>query len=60
VSGSWLDKAFLCTLGAKQAGARCVWQKIVLDGPPGLERSGRPGLFIFPERKALNRPLVDP
>jgi len=57
VPGSWLDKAFLCTLGAKQAGARCVWQKIVLDGPPCLERSGRPSQFILPGRKTLNRNL---
>lgn len=33
----------LCSLGARAAGARCVWQKIILDGPPGVERAGRPG-----------------
>ena len=42
IDGGWLDKGFLCQLGAREAGARCVWQKIALDGPPGIERAGRP------------------
>ena len=28
--GSWLDKQYLITAGARAAGALCVWQKIVL------------------------------
>ena len=36
VDGEWLDKGLLCQLGARAAGARCVWQKVILDGPPGI------------------------
>eukprot|EP00288_Rhodomonas_lens_P019402 CAMPEP_0177690482 /NCGR_PEP_ID=MMETSP0484_2-20121128/789_1 /TAXON_ID=354590 /ORGANISM="Rhodomonas lens, Strain RHODO" /LENGTH=197 /DNA_ID=CAMNT_0019201027 /DNA_START=372 /DNA_END=962 /DNA_ORIENTATION=- len=45
VGGEWLDKGLLCQLGAREAGARCVWQKIVLDSAPGIERAGRPGFI---------------
>ena len=42
--GAWLDKSFLCQLGARQAGADCVWQKIVLiQDSVGRRRGGRPG-----------------
>ena len=43
--GSWLDKGYLCTRGAREAGAACVWQKVVLfQDSVGRERGGtRPG-----------------
>lgn len=56
IGGAWLDKGHLCQLGARSAGARCVWQKIALDGPPGIERAGRPGfvnMLCFSKQHAL-------
>ena len=42
--GAWLDKGHLCQLGAAQAGAACVWQKVVLiQDSAGRRRGGRPG-----------------
>ena len=43
--GAWLDKGYLCTRGAREAGAACVWQKVVLfQDSVGRERGGtRPG-----------------
>ena len=41
--GSWLDKGFLCTVGARAAGARMVWHRIVNASRPAQLRSGRPG-----------------
>lgn len=43
VDGSWLDKSFLCTLGARAAGALCVWHHIVSAARPGQLRETRPG-----------------
>ena len=45
--GAWLDKGFLCQLGARRAGAACVWQKIVLaDDCVGRRRGGTRAGFI--------------
>mmetsp|Transcript_37935 Transcript_37935/g.100306 ORF Transcript_37935/g.100306 Transcript_37935/m.100306 type:complete len:171 (+) Transcript_37935:671-1183(+) len=45
--GSWLDKGFFCQLGARQAGAKCVWQKVVLyQDSVGRKRGGTRGGFI--------------
>ena len=44
VGGAWLDKGFLCQLGARAAGAACVWQKVVLfDDCVGRPRAPRRG-----------------
>ena len=47
--GSWLDKGYLCQLGARRARARCVWQKVVLvQDSAGRRRGGvRPGFVNF-------------
>ena len=39
--GAWLDKGFLCQLGARAAGAACVWQKVVLPNPDAVGRRQR-------------------
>ena len=39
--GSWLDKQYLVTAGARAAGALCVWQKVVLfQDSVGRKRGG--------------------
>lgn len=42
IDGGWLDKGFLCTLGARAAGAVMVWHRIVCAGRPFQIRNGRP------------------
>lgn len=44
--GAWLDKATLCMLGAREAGAACVWRKVVLLSPPGTRRGGVRPSFV--------------
>ena len=39
-SGAPPDLTYLLT---RQAGAACVWHKIVCAAPPGMLRTGRPG-----------------
>ena len=40
---TYLDKSFLCHRGAQEAGASCLWHRIVLAAAPnGQPRSGRP------------------
>ena len=42
--GAWLDKGYCVQRGARQAGAGCVWQKVVLiQDAAGRTRGGRPG-----------------
>jgi hypothetical protein len=45
VDGCWLDKSYLCTAGARAAGARCVWHKIVHATSPArpAKNTGRAG-----------------
>ena len=38
--GGWLDKSLLCHLGARAAGAACVWHSIVSAGGVGALRTG--------------------
>jgi hypothetical protein len=40
--GAWIDKGFLCQLGAERAGARLLWHKVVCRAPPGTITFGRP------------------
>ena len=62
--GAWLDKGFLCQLGARAAAAACVWQKVVLPNPDavGLRQSGtRVGfinLLCFSKRHRVPRDHV--
>lgn len=60
--GAWLDKGFLCQLGARRAGAACVWQKVVLiQDSAGRPRGGRPGfvnLLCFSRRHRVPRDFV--
>ena len=39
--GSYLDKSLLCHLGARAAGAACVWHRVVCTSPPGTPRYSR-------------------
>ena len=41
--GAWLDKSLLCHLGAREAGAACVWHVVVNGAPLGNLRTARPG-----------------
>ena len=41
--GAWLDKGLLCQLGARAAGALCVWQRLAVACFPTQQRHGRPG-----------------
>lgn len=43
VGEGWLDKGFLCSLGARAAGATLLWHRIVNASPPGQIRTSRPG-----------------
>ena len=45
-NGAWLDKATLCTLGAREAGAACVWRKVALLQPAGTRRGGVRPSFV--------------
>ena len=38
----WLDKSFLCSLGAQNAGVRLLWHKIELLDAVGTRKCGRP------------------
>ena len=40
--GTWVDKGFLVSLGAEQAGVACLWHKVVCRAPAGLTTFGRP------------------
>lgn len=40
--GTWVDKAFLVSLGAEQAGVSCLWHKVVCRAPAGMTTFGRP------------------
>ncbi len=62
--GSWLDKSLLCHLGARAAGAACVWHRIVCTASPGEPRTGRPGYahlmcFSVAHRATNGRASVD-
>ena len=44
VDGAWLDKGYLCTAGARAAGAACVWHRVVnASTPMCLSNAGRAG-----------------
>ena len=62
--GRWLDKSFLAHLGARAAGASCVWHRIVLTSPAGSHCFGRPGYvhmlcFSKAHHSLPHRPSVD-
>ena len=62
LDGAWLDKGFLCTLGARAAGATMLWHKIVCAGRPAQVRTGRPAfahLLCFSKRLRPAIPSVD-
>lgn len=40
--GLWVDKGFLCQLGAEKAGAGLLFHKVVCRAPPGTTTFGRP------------------
>jgi hypothetical protein len=40
--GTWVDKGFLCQLGAQKAGASLLWHKVVCRAPAGVTTFGRP------------------
>ena len=40
--GAWVDKGVLVAMGAEDAGAHCLWHKIVCRAPPGQATAGRP------------------
>lgn len=40
--GAWVDKAHLVSCGADDAGAACLWHKVVCRVPPGQTTFGRP------------------
>lgn len=40
--GRWIDKAYLVTRAAEQAGLSCLWHKIVCRTTPGCTTFGRP------------------
>jgi hypothetical protein len=42
-AGTWVDKAFLCQMGAERAKSALLWHKIVCRKPPGTAGFGRPG-----------------
>jgi hypothetical protein len=41
--GLWVDKAFLVQLGARAAGTRLLWHKVVCRAPAGVTIHDRPG-----------------
>jgi hypothetical protein len=41
--GTWVDKALLVQLGAREAGSACLWHKVVCRAPAGTATYGRPG-----------------
>ena len=58
--GSWLDKQYLVTAGARAAGAKCVWQKVVLFHDSvgrrrGGTRAGWVTLLCFSKRHRVPR-----
>lgn len=62
--GSWLDKSLLCHLGARAAGARCVWHRIVCSAQPGNYSTSKPYFahmlcFSVARRDAPGTPSVD-
>ena len=52
--GRWVDKAHLVSGGADDAGAACLWHKIVCRVPPGQTTFGRPA---FAHLLAFSRSL---
>lgn len=40
--GAWVDKGYLVSRGAEEAGAELLWHKIVCRAPPGTTTFGRP------------------
>lgn len=56
--GAWVDKGFLVSLGAEQAGSRCLWHKVVCRAPAGMTTFGRPAyahLLCFSRKKSLEK-----
>jgi hypothetical protein len=42
LDGRWIDKGFLVSLGAEQAGSALLWHKVVCRSAPGTITFGRP------------------
>ena len=61
VGGAWLDKGFLCQLGARAAGAACVWQKVVLfdDCVTHLVRGSEPAYYACKRQPLRGNPCDD-
>jgi hypothetical protein len=41
-NGAWVDKGYLCSRAAEDAGVRCLFHKVVCRKPPGTVTFGRP------------------
>ncbi len=41
--GCWIDKGYLVSRGAEDAGSALLWHKVVCRAPPGQPTFGRPG-----------------
>lgn len=40
--GTWVDKSYLVSRGAEEAGAACLWHKVICRAPAGTITFGRP------------------
>jgi len=58
LDGRWVDKGFLVSLGAEQAGSHCLWHKVICRAPAGVTTFGRPAyahLLCFSREKRLEK-----
>jgi hypothetical protein len=54
--GAWIDKGFLCQLGAQRAGSTLLWHKVVCRAPAGQVTFNRPAyshMLCFSKRLRL-------
>jgi hypothetical protein len=61
--GLWVDKGFLVSLGAEQAGSGCLWHKVVCRAPAGITTFGRPAyahLLCFSRGLRLEKGQASP
>lgn len=61
--GLWVDKGFLISLGAEQAGSGCLWHKVVCRAPAGITTFGRPAyahLLCFSRGLRLEKGQASP
>jgi hypothetical protein len=56
--GTWVDKGFLVSWGAEQAGSACLWHKVTCRAPAGTVTFGRPAyahLLCFSRKLRLEK-----